>query len=174
MNKMLYNYMKNGSNKYLELPIVFDYDGVLFEARWNNDTLNMKDETLDKLIEVFKRGKNLHTEPILGLYNVLKDIKGPIFVLSHMHHEIEFNHKRNQIAKYFDMIPQENIFYASSIMEDLSMVGLSKIEYLEKIYRKYNGFVYIDDNHPNLMKMESYFWDRKDDCHFFHVSSLYV
>ena len=157
MNKLLNKLFKEN------IPIVFDYDGVLFEARWYEDRINMRNETEEKLIQAMKNGKNLETQPILHLTEMLKNIKGELFVLSYMHNDIEYNFKKKQIDKYFPMIRQENILKADSI-ED-------KIKYLEDIREKYGKFVYIDDNHAALIMYENHF---DDECKFFHVSSLYV
>ena len=54
-------------NQYLKkcisagMPIIFDYDGVLFEARWYKERINMRNETEEMLIESMKRGENLRT-----------------------------------------------------------------------------------------------------------------
>ncbi len=159
MNRKLEKLMQSG------LPVVLDYDGVLFEARWYEDTINMRDETYESLIAAFERGENLKTEPICCMQPVVEAVKGPLYVLSHMHHEIEFAFKKKQIAEFFPKIPVDHIIWSKS--------GEEKIKHLKEILEKENGFVYIDDNHPNLMLFESTFWDEKN-CHFFHCSSLYV
>ena len=86
-----------------------------------------------------------------------------LFVLSHIHNNIEFNVKCEQIAKFYSKIPKEHIFWATSPDD--------KIKYMEKIEKEFGGFIYIDDTHPNLIKFENYF---SENCKFFHVSSLYV
>ena len=68
-----------------------------------------------------------------------------------------------EIAEYYPVIPEEHVLMATSPDD--------KIVYLEKILKQYGSFIYIDDNHPALMKYENHFGD---ECKFFHVSSLYV
>lgn len=156
-------------NKYLQeciddnMPVVFDYDGVLFEARWYPERINMPNETQEKLYEAHKKGENLYTEPIGYMRNIVESIAGEMFVLSHIHDEIEYKVKCEQISKYFPKIPKENILWAKSVND--------KIKYLEQIKDQYGRLVYIDDNHSALIQFENYF---SNDCKFFHVSSLYV
>ena len=157
-------------NKYLieqinkpNMPIVFDYDGVLFEARWYEDRINMRGETPESLLAAMKRGENLKTDPIGFMTEWVPGLRNDIYILSRMHNNIELNYKKQQLAKFYPSIPQENIIMAISI-ED-------KIIHLEKIREKYGAFIYIDDDHRALMNYENHF---DDDCKFFHVSSLYV
>lgn len=158
-------------NKYLEkllikneLPVVFDYDGVLFEARWYKETINMRDETFESLLMANMVGENLDTKPISFMKKLVKEHKGnTYYVLSHMHNYIEYDFKRNQIGKYYPNIPVSHVLMATSVD--------NKTEHLEIIKKMYGGFIYIDDNHPNLMRFEDHF---DDSCKFFHVSSLYV
>jgi len=158
-------------NKYLEerlvsgYPVVFDYDGVLFEVRWYEKTINMYNETYEKLVAAYARGENLLSKPIMSMKTVVDMVTGDKYVLSHMHHQIEHDNKKKQIAKFFPQIPVENVLRSNT--------AEGKIDYLEEIYKKYNGFVYIDDNHNNLMLYENYFWGR-ENVNFFHISSVYV
>ena len=81
-----------------------------------------------------------------------------------MHNEIEYNFKKQQIQKYYPLIPSDHVLMATSV-ED-------KINKLKQIQKDNNNTViYIDDNHPALIKFENYF---DDTYKFFHVSSLYV
>lgn len=145
------------------MPVIFDFDGVLFEARWYEERINMRDETDELLLEAQKRGENLYTVPIPMMQSMVGNLKNEIFVLSHIHNEIEYNAKCEQIAKYFPSISKERILWAKS-PED-------KIRYMEDIKQMYGLFIYIDDTHPALIMFENHF---DDSCKFFHVSSLYV
>ena len=145
------------------IPIVFDYDGVLFEARWYLNRINMRNETEELLLSAMQKGENLRTEPIGFMMNWVKTLKNDLYVLSYMHNEIEYSFKKEQIQKFYSAIPVENVIMASS--------PENKIIHLEKIRDEYGSFIYIDDNHPALIKYENHFDDK---CKFFHVSSLYV
>ncbi len=146
-------------------PIVFDYDGVLFEARWYEKRINMPNETDEKLLESMKKGENLKTAPIPMMVDWVKTLKNPLFVLSHMHNEIEYEFKQEQIRKYYPNIPRNHVLMATSV-ED-------KISRLKQIKNAswYDQIIYIDDNHQALIRFENYF---DDTYKFFHVSSLYV
>ncbi len=165
MNKYLESLIKKA-----EYPVIFDYDGVLFEARWYEDRINMSNETEEKLIEAMKRGENLYTEPLDSVMNqIIHNIKTDIYVLSHMHNNLEYAAKCEQIKKWYPKIPQKHVLMAVS-PED-------KIKYMEEIRNQYGGFIYIDDSHQHLMTYENYFDDNdrlNGFCKFFHVSSLYV
>lgn len=164
MNKYLESLIKKA-----EYPVIFDYDGVLFEARWYEDRINMSNETEERLIEAMKLGNNLYTNPIPMMKPVIQAIKADIYVLSHMHNNLEYMAKCDQIEKYYPKIPKDHILVATS-PED-------KIRYMEDIRDQYGGFIYIDDNHPHLMTYENYFDGGECEgnfCKFFHVSSLYV
>ena len=157
-------------NKYLtgtiedpKIPVVFDYDGVLFEARWYEERINMRNETEELLYEAMKRGENLRTAPIPFMTEWVKTLENDLYVLSYMHNDIEYSNKKKQIAQYYPRIPEKNVLMATS--------PENKIVHLQKILDRYGAFVYIDDNHPALMKYENHFGD---ECKFFHVSSLYV
>ncbi len=159
MNKYLEKLAKNTKN-----PIVFDYDGVLFEARWYKERINMPGETDELLLAAMERGENLETKPMPFMVEWVKTLENPLFVLSHMHNDLEYNFKKSQIQKYYPSIPLDRVLMAKS-PED-------KIRYLEKIGKDIGGnVIYIDDTHPALIKFENYF---DDTYKFFHVSSLYV
>ena len=145
------------------MPIVFDYDGVLFEARWYEERINMRGETPESLLAAMQRGENLKTEPIGFMTEWVAGLKNDIYILSRMHNDIELSFKKAQIARFYPSIPLENIIMATSIDD--------KIIHLEKIREKYGAFIYIDDDHRALMNYENHFGD---ECKFFHVSSLYV
>lgn len=156
-------------NKYFEklisseIPVIFDYDGVLFEARWYEERMNIPNETEEKLLEAVKRGECLDTTPILYMQNIVNAVKGDCFILSHIHNDIEHEFKKKQIAKYFPKIAQENILRADSPNH--------KMSFLREIEEKYGGFIYIDDNHDVLKKFENIF---DTNCKFFHSSSMFV
>jgi len=158
MNKYLKNLLEDGN-----IPVVFDYDGVLFEARWYEERINMRDETDELLLEAMKRGENLRTAPIGFMLDWVKTLKNDLFVLSFMHNDIEYSNKKRQVAEFYPSIPEGNVIMATS--------PENKIIHLEKIREQYGSFIYIDDNHPALMRYENHFGD---ECKFFHVSSLYV
>ena len=158
MNKYLKNLLEDGN-----IPVVFDYDGVLFEARWYEERINMRDETDELLLEAMKRGENLKTAPIGFMLDWVKNLKNDLFVLSFMHNDIEYSNKKRQVAEFYPSIPESNVIMATS--------PENKIIHLEKIREQYGSFIYIDDNHPALMRYENHFGD---ECKFFHVSSLYV
>lgn len=153
-------------NKYLQecinkhLPIVCDYDGVLFEARFGYDKILSTDDD-EEIEEMHKEGIGLNTTPINFMINLLNKVDNPKYVLSHIHTDIEEQNKINQLAKYYNGI---KLLRANSVDE--------KIEYLLKIYEKYGGFIYIDDTLPYLGKFEKTI--TLDNANFFHVSSLYV
>ena len=158
--------MNNYLNKLIEdnsRPVVFDYDGVLFEARWYEERINMRDETEELLLEAMKRGENLRTAPIGFMVDWVKTLKNDLYVLSYMHNEIEYSNKKKEISEFYPIIPEEHVLMATS--------PENKIVHLEDIREKYGSFIYIDDNHPALMKYENHFGD---ECKFFHVSSLYI
>ena len=147
------------------IPVIFDYDGTLFEARWFERRINMPNETEEKLRAAHKRGECLITKPITMVIDMVQRINSPIFVLSHIHSSEEYDFKCSQLKKYYTNINLSNLFYATSI-ED-------KINYLERILNSYQSFIYIDDNHQALIKFENHFND-DEHCHFFHASSLFV
>lgn len=156
-------------NQYLEklidsgLPVVFDYDGVLFEVRWHKDRINMPNETDEKLLEEHKAGKNLYTTPIRSIQDFINSLNNRLFVLSHMHNEIEFNFKKSQIGIHYPKIPVENVICAFST-ED-------KKKHLKKIIDEFGEIVFINDALETLIFIENELYER---CHCFHVSSLYV
>lgn len=158
MNKYLKNLLED-----VNIPVVFDYDGVLFEARWYEERINMRNETDELLLEAMKRGENLKTAPIGFMLDWVKTLKNDLFVLSFMHNDIEYSNKKRQVAEFYPSIPEGNVIMATS--------PENKIIHLEKIREQYGSFIYIDDNHPALMRYENHFGD---ECKFFHVSSLYV
>ncbi|MBO7424108.1 MAG: hypothetical protein J6U23_00375 [Clostridiales bacterium] len=158
MNRYLMKQIENP-----DIPIVFDFDGVLFEARWYEDRINMRGETPESLLKAMQRGENLRTEPISFMTDFVPTLKNDKFVLSRMHNDIEYSYKKEQISRYYPCIPLENVIMATSID--------NKEVYLEQIRQKYGAFIYIDDTHQALMKFEN---DFDDNCKFFHVSSLYV
>ena len=47
------NYLKKCINK--KIPIIFDYDGVLFEARWYETRINMQNKTEEKLLAAMQK-----------------------------------------------------------------------------------------------------------------------
>lgn len=145
------------------MPVVFDYDGVLFEARWYKKRINMVNETEEKLIEAHKKGKNLYTKPIPSVMEFVAGLRNEVFVLSHMHTCIEYQVKCKQLELYYPKVKQNHI-YAALCIDD-------KIRYLKDIQKRYHSFIYIDDSYSTLIKFENYF---EDTCKFFHVSSLYV
>ena len=145
------------------IPIVFDYDGVLFEGRWYEERINMPNETEEKLYEAMKRGKNLNTRPIPFMVEWVDSLdRYNLHVLSYMHNEIEYDFKLKQIAKFYPTV--KKVIAASSV-ED-------KINHLQLILEEYGGFIYIDDNLDALNLFENHF--DAEHCKFFHVSSLYV
>lgn len=149
------------SNK--ALPVIFDYDGVLFEARWYHSRINMPNETEAMLEMAHKRGENLKTTPLPPVMDWVKTLDNDLYVLSHMHTDIEYDFKKQQIARYYPNISSENVIRAKS-PED-------KLWHLEQLKDRYSGFIYIDDNHSLLIRMENHF---DNCCKFFHASSLFV
>lgn len=144
-------------------PVVFDYDGVLFEARWYKERINMRGETPESLLAAMQRGENLRTDPIGFMTDWVASLRNDLYILSYMHNDIEYTFKKQQVAKFYPCIPVEHVLMATSID--------NKIVHLEKIREKYGRFIYIDDTHKALMMYENHFGD---ECKFFHVSSLYV
>lgn len=144
-------------------PVIFDYDGVLFEARWYEERINMPNATEEKLKAAMLHGENLFTRPIPFMKELVNSIKTDIFVLSYMSNDIEHKNKVKEISMFYPKIPKENILRAKS-PED-------KIQFLDKIKQQYGKFIYIDDTMTYLQVFEDYF---PSECKFFHVSSLYV
>ena len=153
-------------NKYLQecinkgLPIICDYDGVLFEARFGYNKVMASDDD-NEIIEAHKQGIGLNTNPIPFMINFLSKIDNPKICLSHIHTDIEEQNKIDQLAKYYGGI---KLLRANSVDE--------KIGYLLGIYQKCGGFVYIDDTLPYIQKFEKALGF--ENANFFHVSSLYV
>ncbi len=158
MNRYLLEIIKDP-----EIPVVLDYDGVLFEARWYEERINMRDETPESLLAAMQRGENLETQPIGFMVDWVKTLRNDLYILSYMHNDIEYNYKLKQTARYYPCIPPEHVLMATSIE--------NKIDHLERIRERYGSFIYIDDTHKALMMYENHFGD---ECKFFHVSSLYV
>ena len=81
-------------NQYLtecigkDMPIIFDYDGVLFEARWYRTRINMPNETDVKLLKAMEKGENLYTEPIPFMIRFVESLKNQLYVLSHIHNAL--------------------------------------------------------------------------------------
>lgn len=157
-------------NKYLQLllkdpdmPVIFDYDGVLFEARWYVKRINMPDATDEKLLDAMRKGDNLYTEPIPYMRNFVsyKIHTNHIFVLSSTHNEIECDFRLSQIHTYFHKISK--VMWAISIDD--------RIKHLQEVYDTFGKFIYIDDNYEDLIKMENHF---DENCKFFHSSSIIV
>ena len=97
MNRYLQELLDSGS-----LPVIFDYDGVLFEARWYRTRINMPDETEEKLFSAMERGENLYTSPIPFMMELVPAIRSDIFVLSQSPNIIPL-FRRNT---FFGRIPQ--------------------------------------------------------------------
>ena len=153
-------------NKYLQecidkgLPIICDYDGVLFEARFGYDKVLASDDD-NKIIEAHKQGIGLNTTPISFMVNLISVLNNPKMCLSHIHTDIEEQNKIDRLNKYYGGM---KLLRANSVDE--------KIDYLLDIYQKYGGFIYIDDTLPYIQKFEKAL--NFDNANFFHVSSLYV
>ena len=79
------------------IPVVFDYDGVLFEARWYEERINMRDENEELLLAAMKRGENLRTAPIGFMVDWVKTLENELYVLSSMHNDIEYDNKKKQV-----------------------------------------------------------------------------
>ena len=104
--------MNNYLNKLIEdnsRPVVFDYDGVLFEARWYEERINMRDETDELLYEAMKRGENLVTAPIGFMTEWVNTLENDLYVLSFMHNDIEYANKKKEIAQFYPVIPEEHV-----------------------------------------------------------------
>lgn len=153
-------------NKYLQecihkgYPVICDYDGVLFEARFGTNKVLACDDD-DEIRKMHAQGIGLNTSPIPFMINFLKKIDNPKMCLSHIHTDIEEENKKQQLAKYYDGI---TLLRANSVDE--------KIEYLLTIYNKYGGFIYIDDTLPYIQKFEKVL--TYENANFFHVSSLFA
>lgn len=153
-------------NKYLRecidkgLPIICDYDGVLFEARFGYDKVMALDDE-NEIIKAHKQGIGLNTTPISFMVNLISTLNNPKLCLSHIHTDIEEQNKIDRLNKYYSGM---KLLRANSVDE--------KIDYLLDIYQKYGGFIYIDDTLPYIQKFEKAL--RFENANFFHVSSLYV
>ena len=160
MNKYLQELMKSS-----ETPIVFDYDGTLFEARWFVKQISIMENTDEALLKAMEDEECLYSEPIAYMRNFVshRTNTNNLFALSHIHNVIEFEFKCEQLHTYY---PKLSKLYWAKSAED-------KIKHLEEIYEKYGEFIYIDDNLENLLDFERHF-NNPEKCHFFHTSSIFV
>ena len=143
------------------LPVILDYDGVLFEARFAEFKINaIMDEP--KLIQAHREGQSLDTTPIRFMQDFVSSLTNPVFVLSHIHDDIEEENKRNLLDKYYSGL----VLIRAYSTDD-------KIQHLLEIATEYGGFIYIDDTLPYIAHFEEVLGDHPN-CYFFHVSSLYV
>lgn len=158
MNKYLQELMKDPNT-----PIVFDYDGTLFEARWFVKQISIMDGSDEALLEAMKEEECLYSEPIPYMRNFVshKTNTKNLFVMSKIHNDIEFENKTDEIHQYYPKISK--LYWAKSL-ED-------KIRQLESILDTYGEFIYIDDNLEDLLVMERHF-KNPEKCHFFHMSSI--
>lgn len=154
MNSFLLKCIEQG------LPVVLDYDGVMFEARWDYDTINVVLDD-DKLLELNKNGLGVITAPIPFVIDWINTLKNPVFCLSHIKNDYEEATKDKQIKQY---CPKVKLIRAHHVDEKLGV--------LANICSQYGGFVYVDDTLPYVAHFESVF--DNPNGHFFHVSSLYV
>ena len=159
MNTYLFKLLQDPS-----IPVGFDYDGVLFEARWYEHRISMPDFTVERMIEGYKRGEGLETKPIPYMMNFVSSLPNPKFIVTHTQSEVEDEFKKQQVARYYPSIPREMVITACSA-ED-------KIVHLQKIYEEYGCFIFVDDYLNALFRYEANFDDQY--CHFFHSSSLFV
>lgn len=158
MNKYLYQLIEDA-----RLPIVSDYDGCMFEARWAGERINIPGLTDAKLVEMIQQGEGAISEPVWPMVRLFSLACTEKYVVSHMCCNAELITKVRQIEKYYPMIRPKNVLKADS-PED-------KIRFLEAIEKKHGGFIYIDDLLPALKMFENHFGD---NCKFFHISSLFV
>ena len=159
-------------NKYLKelvkdpnIPVVLDYDGTLFEARWFVRHISIFDNSPEALKKAQEEDDCLYTEPIPYMRNFVSKIirTKNVFCCSRIHTDIEFEYKTNAIHQYYPKISK--LYWAKSL-ED-------KIKQLQSILDTYGVFIYIDDNLEDLLVMERHF-KHPEKCHFFHMSSIMV
>lgn len=155
MNKELKNAIK------AEIPVVLDYDGVMFEARWGKQTIDTPD---GKATYQHCKGEYLTTAPIPIVQQFVKSLDCPVYVLSCVQDSIEHKEKVYQTSMNYPSIPERNVITVCS--------SDAKPQVLEYLYETYGGFVYIDDSLDDLLKYESMY--KSDECKFFHVSSLFA
>lgn len=160
MNRYLQELLKKD-----DIPVVFDYDGVLFEARWYVKRIGLQDGSDEALKEAMENDCSLYSEPIpyMQMFVKRKVRTKLIFVLGDAHNDIEYNYKSEQLAEKYARI--KNVMWARNIDD--------KIKHLEAVRKRYERFIYIDDDLNALLQMERYF-DDIAHCYFFHYSSLFV
>lgn len=173
----LYDYLAAGGNSVFasllvhhpNIPVIFDFDGVLFEAKWEKDCIRtpfLSNEEINQLAKTHP--ERFYTTVIPRMQILVQEISNhPLYALSHMNSEEEKAIKQKMIKSYYgDTIPKDNVIRALSAMD--------KIKYLEELYNKYGEFIYVDDTLPYLEEFEDHFAERLEKCHFFHISSMFV
>lgn len=155
MNKELKNAIK------AEIPVVLDYDGVMFEARWGKQTIDTPD---GKATYQHCKGEYLTTAPLPPVQQFVESLDCPVYVLSCVQDSIEHREKIWQIRENYPSITEDNVITVCN--------SDAKLQVLDYLYETYGGFVYIDDSLDNLLKYEAAY--KNDKCKFFHVSSLFA
>ena len=158
MNKELKDIIKMG------IPVVLDYDGVMFEARWGEQTIDTTDGNALNLVYQHCKGKSLATEPIPPVQQFVESLDCPVYVLSWAQDSIEYQAKVRQIKEFYPSIPKRNVITVCN--------PDAKLPVLDYIYETHDGFIYIDDSLQALLRYENAY--RTDKCKFFHISSLFV
>ncbi len=155
MNKELKNSIQT------DIPVVLDYDGVMFEARWGKQTIDTPD---GKATYQHCRGAYLATAPLPPVQQFVESLDCPVYVLSCAQDSIEHKEKVWQTRVQYPSILEKNVITVCN--------SDAKLQVLDHIYETYGGFVYIDDSLDSLLKYEATY--KNDKCKFFHVSSLFA
>lgn len=155
MNKELRNAIKP------EIPVVLDYDGVMFEARWGKQTIDTPD---GKATYQHCKGKYLTTAPLPLVQQFVESLDCPVYALTCVQDSIEHQEKIWQTRANYPSILEKNVIAVCN--PDV------KLQVLDYLYETYGGFVYIDDSLDSLLKYEAAY--KNDKCKFFHVSSLFA
>lgn len=145
-----------------KIPVVFDYDGVLFEMHWCEYCISTPEKDDRKMLDAMLQGKSLYTLPLAFMQKFVEKLKHPMYVLAHTFNSIEYSFKKDQIKRYYTNIGTGNVINIRNVDD--------KRAFLNEIVEKYGTFIYIDSDCATLIEFEKEF----KDCHFFHLSSLLV
>ena len=158
------NYLKTLINSNPNIPIGFNCDGTLFEARWMVKRITIEDDSEEALLDVMSKTDFLYTEPIpfMKKFVSYQIHSNNVFVISEIHNNVEFEHKTRELHQHYRRISR--LFWAKS-MED-------KIKHLDAILKDDGEFIYIDGDLKEIIALERHF--NNPNCYFFHSSSLIV
>lgn len=167
MNLELKKLLTNKNN-----VVVWDIDGTLTEARWDNKNIVFYEEDNIHRLKRHKEGINIGLKPIKLMQDIVNDFvsshKLQQYTLSNICSPIEIINKNNMLDKSFPEIIKENRYYTRTIQEKIDMLECIRI-----CNSKSNNFIYISDSVDELIEMNKYFKDL-DMMYFYHTSSLFV